>query len=172
MDTSTALTFVLPNEVHDKINEIRSVSDKAYPRWMPHINFIFPFVPPTEFSSVAEKLKDLEFSPFKVVFDSIGYFSQGKNVTFHLKPNAESTKFLKEVFDKIRSRIPDVPVKHAEFTPHVTIAQCPKNMLHATLSMLEAWLGDNIIVECDSICIIRRSPETGDKMVVQNRIML
>ena len=46
MHTSTALTFVLPDEVHDKINEIRSVSDKAYPRWMPHINFIFPFVPP------------------------------------------------------------------------------------------------------------------------------
>jgi len=172
MDTSTALTFVLPDHVHDKINEIRSTMDKAYPRWMPHINFIFPFVPPTEFSSVVEKLKDLDVKPFKITFSAIGYFSQGKNITFHLKPDDESIKLLKQIFNKIKERLPDVSIKHTEFTPHATLAQCSKNMLHANLGMLETWLGGGIVVDCDKICIIQRSPETSDRMVIKHAINL
>lgn len=51
-DTSTALTLIISPTYHQKINEIRSKHDKAYPRWMPHINFMFPFVPLEQFPEV------------------------------------------------------------------------------------------------------------------------
>ena len=55
-EVTTALTLVIPIEFHNKINEIRSKYDRAYPRWMPHINFFFPFVTQTELKNVTEKL--------------------------------------------------------------------------------------------------------------------
>jgi len=138
--------------------------DRAYPRWPPHINFIFPFVPEDQFDAVFRSLTDADFEPQSLKFDSIGYFSQGKNATFHLKPDARSTKILENVFAEIRKVLPDIPLKHAQFTPHVTLAQTPKKDLHATLSMLESWLGTGISVVFNEISILKRSPETGDKM--------
>lgn len=47
--TWTALIISPPQDKWDNIQEIRKVHDKAYQRWMPHINIAFPFVKPENF---------------------------------------------------------------------------------------------------------------------------
>ena len=91
MDTTTALTLVVPDEFHNKINEIRKINDRAYPRWMPHINFIFPFISQEQFPEVKQKLSDVinkhNFKSFELELTQINYFKQGKDVTVNIRPN-------------------------------------------------------------------------------------
>lgn len=48
----TALVITPPLNCIEKIQEIRKVHDKAYERWMPHVNMAFPFFDPVDFDSV------------------------------------------------------------------------------------------------------------------------
>jgi len=158
-DTTTALA-VLPAHTHwGKINEIRSKHDRANPRWMPHINFIFPFVPTDLFPAVKKKLEDklVGFKSFKLNLNKIGYFSQGKNVTVHLAPE-DSTK-LAELFDIIKSVLPDVKIKHDTFHPHITLAQFKKSELPTKLKELEEWLGEGFLTDVNCINFLSRSKD-------------
>ena len=40
----TSLCVIPPKELWDEINKIRKNHDKAFDRWPPHINILFPFV--------------------------------------------------------------------------------------------------------------------------------
>ena len=44
----TALAFTVQHD-NEQIQAIRQKHDPAYERWMPHINFCFPFVDPQYF---------------------------------------------------------------------------------------------------------------------------
>ena len=45
----TALIITPPLELIEPIQKIRKSNDKAYERWMPHINLVFPFFDPLNF---------------------------------------------------------------------------------------------------------------------------
>ena len=45
----TALIMAPPPDVIESIQKIRQEHDKAYERWMPHINLAFPFFDVNEF---------------------------------------------------------------------------------------------------------------------------
>ena len=156
MDTTTALTLVFPEETHQKINEIRSKYDKAYPRWAPHINFIFPFVPVEKFDEIHKRLSVLNnFGSFALNMNQIGYFTQGADTTFHLKPENDAN--LQKLFDAIKTILPEVTIKHAKFTPHLTLAQFPTSQLNQRKSELESWLGNGIKIIVDKIHLINRT---------------
>jgi hypothetical protein len=54
--------------------------------------------------------------------------------------------------------LPNVKAKHADFTPHLTLAQCPTAEKDAMLSQLEAWLGPNgINTIVQDVSLIARS---------------
>ena len=53
--TYTALAIVADEEI-GQIQEIREKHDPAHPRWPPHINLCFPFVPPEVFQEFYESL--------------------------------------------------------------------------------------------------------------------
>jgi len=158
-DVTSALTLVIPSEYVDKINEIRSKQDKAYPRWMPHINFLFPFVEEHEFDDVTDKLEKAlsEFNSFEITLNTIGSFAQGKNLTVHISPPPnEANVKLQELFKVIRATLPYVQVKHNEFHPHLTIAQIPKAGADKALNELVTWLGSGFTFKVDKICILKR----------------
>ena len=124
MDATTALTIAIPQEFHDRINAIRSRKDKAYPRWRPHINLLFPFVPEHKFESIAARLQPVlqDFGEIQLDLSKVGFFRQGKgNITIHLLPADDSR--LQLLFQTIRSRLSEVPVKQSQFRPHLTVAQ-------------------------------------------------
>jgi len=158
METTTALTLAIPSEFQDNINTIRKLYDRAYPRWMPHINFIFPFVAEDKFDDIIERLspKLKEFGSFELEINQIGHFKQGKNITVHIKPNDSSR--LKELFNLINKTIPDVEVKHSEFAPHLTIAQFKSSESEPKIKELTEWIATNKFkFTVDHICILQRS---------------
>lgn len=159
METTTALTLVLPNKYHEMINNIRKQYDKAYPRWMPHINFMFPFVAEERFDEIRKRLVSelVSFGSFELELNEVGYFKQGKNfVTMHLKPKDPSQ--LQSLFKVIKLNIPEVDVKHKEFTPHLTIGQFPIAEADIKLKEYQKWLSENpITYNVTNICILNRS---------------
>ena len=102
MDVTTALTLIIPEEHHSRINAIREKYDRAYPRWMPHINFIFPFLSKESFPVVVEKLQDAlgDFRSFDITLSEVDSFKRKGNVTFHLRPSNSSQ--LEELFKVLR----------------------------------------------------------------------
>ena len=158
-DVTTALTLVISGQNADKLNEIRSQHDRAYPRWQPHINFFFPFVPKEEFGDVQDKLRVAlkGFGEFDLELTNIGFFKQSKCATLHVKPKDDSK--LKQLNDIIRQTLPQVQSKHSEFNPHLTLAQCKKGETDKMVAQLEEWLSDGITVKVTKICILSRSKE-------------
>lgn len=181
MDTTTALAFVIKDSKSvDLINSIREKHDRAFKRWPPHVNFIFPFVPTSQFDTIRTKLEKLNLQSFDVSFDTIGYFSQGKNCTIHLKCSNESTeKNMANVFAQITKACPEIEIKRAEFHPHLTLGQCKKSELKNTITSFNKELGLNsnsdndndndngspLTLKFDTLEFLSRSPETNDKMV-------
>lgn len=171
MDTCTALTLVFPIGTHSKINEIRSKHDKAYGRWFPHINFLFPFVSVGEFDNIANRLSRLQtFGAFDLDMNTVGYFMQGSTATFHLKPS-DDTK-LQQLYKLIREILPEIPCKRNEFHPHLTLGQFPKYEINQRKNELEAWLGSGIKIHVNQIHLISRSRNDGTPFQIDNAIML
>lgn len=75
------------------------VHDKAYNRWMPHINLVYPFMPDTDngnaFLEAADKIAKAVsyFRPFEIHFtaNSFKYFVHRKSCTLWLKPERSAS---------------------------------------------------------------------------------
>jgi len=173
-DTTTALAFALPENLIDFVNEIRNKHDRAAKRWPPHINFLFPFIPLSEFEDVREKLQGYlqnEFS-FELVLDELSFFSQGRGkITFHLKPNKESEQKLQSLFAIIQEALPGISSKK-EFHPHLTLGQCLRSEWPEIERELQSWLGTGIITTCEKVVMYHRSVDTGDRMVEKKNVSL
>ena len=162
MDTTTALTLVFP-EIHwPAINAIRQEHDRAYPRWMPHINLLFPFIPQGGFDIAATKLEKAlsGIGPITVNFDTVDSFAQRKQATYHLKPSDPGQ--LPDLFAAVREALPEIEVKRASFAPHLTLGQCKKSESAARVEELQRWLCDTygpsgLSVTFGEVSIISRS---------------
>ncbi len=177
-DVTTALAFVIPDRV-DEINTIRATQDRAYPRWMPHINFIFPFVPIESFDHIKSKLDQAfngKFDDMEITFEGVDCFKQARGATFHLKPNKASEADLVKVFNLIIATLPEIQIKHDKFNPHCTISQCEKKDINAKQKELTTWFnstfGGKLTVPLNKICMIKRSVESSDMMTIKKEIHL
>jgi 2'-5' RNA ligase len=195
MDTTTALAFVpmFNGTVIEGIDAIRSEYDKAYHRWMPHINFIFPYVSCNHFEDHVSRLNEavkvicLPNNVF-IRFDQIGYFKQKNGYTFHLKPDSTSEAYLSKIYhDVILSTLSgDVQIRRSSFHPHLTLAQCSLKDFETMKTKLENWLSSlgsaNNTLSPDSIGIVseeplnrivmlHRSPATNDAMMITNQVV-
>lgn len=174
METTTALTLVIPDPFHNDINNIRKLHDRSYPRWMPHINFLFPFVPEDKFDDIVHRLSLVleSFDSFELELNELGYFKQGKNVTVHLKPK-KSDK-LKQLFDAITGTLPEIKPKHDVFNPHVTIGQFKSSEVNDKIKELENWIKNKEFkFTVNRICILQRSKEDNSvPFSVKREIML
>ncbi len=169
LDVTTALALILPPEYHEKINSIRKDNDRAYPRWMPHINFLFPFISLENFDEYHNKLQTAlkGFGSFELTFDKIGYFKQKKAATFNLQLSNDTK--IQELFDLIRITIPEIEPKHPEFHPHLTLGQSKKSMIDQTMIDLENWLGLGMTIQVNKIYMINRSKNNKNIPYTINR---
>jgi 2'-5' RNA ligase len=161
MNTCAALCLRIENPLQSQnINLVRREHDKAFERWMPHINFIFPFIPEDQIADAVARLGPAlkQIPAFDLVLDTIGHFEQRDGCTVHLKPSDETQ--LQRVFAAIRSALPEIPARHGgEFHPHLTVGQWPKAEL-PSYPLLLAQLGAPFRVRVDHISIITR-PRDG-----------
>lgn len=120
---TTALCVIPPKEIWEPIQEIRQKYDKAYERWMPHINIVYPFVETKDFDEVEKLLTGplSKLPPFKVKFEKFESFEKKDHHLFWLKPFGNEFQELFKVINEI------YPGERKEFTPHLTVGQFPKD---------------------------------------------
>ena len=157
MNTCAALTLIIPTRLTNDIEYIRKEHDKAYDRWMPHINLLFPFVQNDKIPDITERLnRELsKFPPFVLNLNEIGFFSQKDSNTYHLKPKDESG--MVNLYNTIRAAIPEFRVKNNSYHPHLTLGQWKKS--ENPQDFLENLFPKGIIMVVDKVQIITRNKD-------------
>lgn len=171
----TALCIIPPENLWKSIQMIRSIHDKAYARWMPHINLIYPFFPESEFDQVKEKLERVleEQTPFDIEFDQscIQYFKQkGQQCTFHLRPKISAKTV------QIQNQIQNALFKSADgttppFEAHLTLGQTTTSRISDVLiEMKSKWTPIKFTV--DRLAMISRENDPNEKFTIKKQIFL
>ncbi len=120
----SAIAVVPPEDVWGPIQAIRSVHDRAYARWMPHVNLLYPFLGP---DAPAEGLERAAASvePFDAVLGAFRTFDRKRG---------ESTLWLApESLDRFVALHSALEAAHPEcfegsrhpggFHPHLSVGQ-------------------------------------------------
>mmetsp|Transcript_57447 Transcript_57447/g.65540 ORF Transcript_57447/g.65540 Transcript_57447/m.65540 type:complete len:183 (+) Transcript_57447:1539-2087(+) len=123
--TYTALMLMPPKDKWDQIQAIRKVHDKQIHRWMPHINFLFPFVHPKHFDEVADKLQEklATFPSFDLTFEKLDCFINKSQCIGFTDPATEPTTALNDLLQQILTVVPFHSKKTDDFHPHLTLGQ-------------------------------------------------
>ena len=172
--TQTALCIIPPEHLWEQIQAIRSVHDKAYPRWMPHINLIYPFVAEANFTHAREQLAPLvnRMKPFTVRFDqsSVTYFSQkGDGCTYHLHPTADAE--LIELQRVIDAQMNPASKKKRPFAAHLTLGQTTASAVSNVLAEIKAkWTP--VEFQVDRVFMISRENNPENLFTVKDEILL
>jgi len=126
---TSAVIVMPPNDQWSQIQEIRAKHDKAYDRWMPHINLLYPFIPEEQFLNNLERLVNglSSLSPFKLVFRRFDSFCHGRSYTMFMKPEADPADALITLQSKLEEVFPlcdDLrTIGDHGFAPHMTVGQ-------------------------------------------------
>lgn len=129
---STAIVILPPESLHKNINILRSVYDKSYPRWAPHITMAIPFVPPSELSVAVEQLRTLLnesnlLKPWDITFSHTEVFQHKDSATVYLKPDEYSEQRLRMIRDSLNTIFNLPSSGDGLFRPHLTIGQVAAN---------------------------------------------
>jgi 2'-5' RNA ligase len=122
----TALCIIPPtHECHD-IDQLRSLYDKAYGSWPPHINLIYPFVAPEHLPQATDQIKKRfakldSTSPFNVCLNRAGYFAHRLNNTVFLAENKPLNESSLDLLRKIALEAVGQDTTPCNF--HLTIGQ-------------------------------------------------
>ena len=170
----TALCITPPENIWEQIQAIRSLHDKAYPRWMPHINLIYPFVPEVDFEKVKQLLEVVlhRQRPFQIQFNqaSLNYFQQrGDDCTYHLRPNV-CTDII-ELQKVIQNQLSHVQIKKKPFEAHLTLGQATKGNITTVLNEIQAkW--QTIEFTVDRVYMISRENHPENLFTIKHEILL
>lgn len=147
-----ALAIIAPKDRSRVVQEIRSMHDRTYNRWPPHINLLYPFYENIDIDYVNKEMIQRvlsQFEPTRIKMAKLNYFA--RNCVVYIEPEKESEKFLIELQNKIKSLFLDLTYKgkaKADFTPHMTVAQpddrrnCEKNWAEKLyLQLLKQYQG-------------------------------
>jgi 2'-5' RNA ligase len=172
--TQTALCIIPPENVWEQIQSIRSIYDKAYPRWMPHINLIYPFIPEGNFENMKALLEPIinRKKPFQIQFDesSFSYFKQrGDECTYHLQPK-NSTDVV-ELQKSIQNQISHLIKNKRAFQAHLTLGQTTTTKISDVFIELKAkW--KTIEFTVDRLYMISRENHPENLFTIKNEIFL
>lgn len=137
----TALCVIPPQPWCEEVDKLRSLYDKAFDKWPPHINLVYPFVSPENLPGAKKSIEEhLQASldgssPHTLVLGGAGLFKLRKDNTIFL-----GAKGLNEenVLDSIRSVILQalgLKVKPSVF--HLTVGQAQDHSVSASQFLLD-----------------------------------
>ncbi|KAF4825179.1 Nuclear poly(A) polymerase 1 [Colletotrichum tropicale] len=167
---ATALCIIPPEEHWTAINRLRFDNDKAYTKWPPHVNLIYPFVRSTESSvlhqacdAIVSCLKDRaasgELAPLPIRLDSPGFFSHKNGSTLFLRDENEGnisrlTLLRGAILAAIGQSRPE------PYNMHLTMAQCedaaPSSKFEFLLDKLRRLPA--VTWEANQLSVLVRSP--------------
>eukprot|EP00039_Didymoeca_costata_P018783 m.334948 g.334948 ORF g.334948 m.334948 type:complete len:215 (+) comp17480_c0_seq1:143-787(+) len=157
-NVQAALCVLIPEDTvcFADIQDIRSKHDKAFVRWPPHVNLIFPYlhdVEPT--SELLQVLQD--FDPFEIeVSNEPSHFKQRNGNTVHLKPDSGG------VLEKIQGDVCKAlnVTNKRDFHPHLTLAQFAKaDTINGEMNIAKL-IGKPFKFECNQLTILIREKDT------------
>lgn len=125
--TST-VALVPPEEAWPPIQATRiALRDKGMHRWPPHINLLYPFLPPSAFDEAVAVLAPAiaELAPFSVTLDSLDTFGGRARGVLYCHPSSEGqVGQLRELQAALQSAVPSCHEQQrgGTFTPHMTLA--------------------------------------------------
>jgi 2'-5' RNA ligase len=170
--SQTALALVVPSHLQPEINTLRKIHDKAYRKWEPHINVLYPFVEASLLSSAVSVLRAYlsahQISPFKVKIEEVGTFEHRRNATVFLKAGEESEEKIcdlrKQLVDAL-GRDEGEGTHDGVFRPHLTIGQAALSGL--TMERLIEKVGRLVGLEWDvERLVVLRREATGEMTAV------
>lgn len=157
----SALAIIPSPEIWDGFQKIRSVHDKAYKRWPPHINLLYPFLPEEDIAgyipAIMEELASI--SPFKATFgpDDFGNFCHSKSATIWISPPQK--KKLADIEEALVRAVPQcndlLEFSEDGFVPHLSLAQTNKTSVEKAQSkFMSAWKECSCVI--DSLYVLTR----------------
>ena len=167
--THTTAVVLIPSEsVQPPIQAIRSVHDRNFVRWMPHITLLYPFAERSDFVNVIPALAEAaqQISPFSVELARFDAFKHRRSATMFLVP--EPMNEIARLHSVLMQQLPDYDdtARFAGgFHPHLSVGQFQHRSLQTEQERLQTeW--QPLQCEMEGISLIYRSPETDDRFVV------
>lgn len=170
---TTALVLIPPKSVQPPIQAIRSVHDRNFERWMPHITLLYPFAERRDFASVIPALTKAaqQIAPFSVAFTHFDAFRHRKSCTMFLVPEPEDE--IAQLHGTLMHHLPDYDDTarfDGGFHPHLSVGQFSHRSLRTEQERLQTeW--QPLQCEIGAISLIYRSPETDDRFVVAEHFL-
>jgi len=128
--TQTAVALIVPSQFQPEINSLRKIHDKAYRKWEPHINILYPFVDPSQLGAAITALRKIlqteQVGNFNTSLVGVGTFTHRRNATVFLKPSLESEKglcHLRGVLVRALGCDEKDGTHDGTFKPHLTMGQ-------------------------------------------------
>ncbi|CAH0055841.1 unnamed protein product [Clonostachys solani] len=126
--TDTALCLIPPKHLWEPVDRLRSLYDKAYNRWPPHVNLVYPFVQPDCLERAAEAIAQIDYglelgqsTPLAALSEP-DVFAQKNNNTIHLRPrNGQNLELLRRLSNMLQHALGRS--EDQNFKPHMTVAQ-------------------------------------------------
>ncbi|KID61949.1 DUF455 domain protein, partial [Metarhizium hybridum] len=85
----TAVCLTPPKNLWPSINSVRRLYDKAFEKWPPHVNLVYPFVGPEVLSDAVDMLCQIDLAalvPKTISLQEADYFTHRNDNTLILKP--------------------------------------------------------------------------------------
>ncbi|KAH8172648.1 2'-5' RNA ligase superfamily protein [Sarocladium implicatum] len=122
----TALCLLPPRDTWAAIDRLRALNDKAYGRWPPHVNLIYPFVHRDALPAATEVLSQIDYAdiaPLHVALTEADCFAQKQANTMHIRPHYEADDYhaLKSLVERLNRALGRKPAN--SYRPHLTVAQ-------------------------------------------------
>ena len=171
---TTAVVLIPPASVQPPIQSIRSIHDRNFLRWMPHITLLYPFTERRDFASVIPALTKAaqQVSPFPVELVRFDAFRHRKSCTMFLVPEPEDE--IVRLHSTLMHHLPnfdDTSRFAGGFHPHLSVGQFSHRSLRTEQERLQTeW--QPVHCEIEAISLIYRSPETDDRFVVAEQFRL
>jgi 2'-5' RNA ligase len=128
--TKTALAILLPAAIQPEFNALRRVHDKAYHKWSPHINILYPFVEPFSLSAaitiLRASLSNGNSKKIPIKLTKVEAFKHKRNATVFLQPDTESGEALCELRKELLKALgchEGEGLRDGDFRPHLTVGQ-------------------------------------------------
>ena len=165
----TAVVALPPPHVWGPIQAIRRHYDRQFEWWMPHINLLYPFVPPEQFDEAADRLTEAcrEIAPFGVILGQFRFFThRSGRSTIWLEP--EPHKSFLALHERLLAAFPDCDDLNrypGGFMPHLSVGQTDTpETLRNLLDRLQAdW--DPLPFDLNGIALIRRDDHDPFRVV-------
>ena len=126
--TKTAIAIILPSNQASEVNAIRRIHDKAFHKWPPHVNILYPPVTIDQLKSALPLIRDALGSTAsqKLSIGDIGTFRHRQNATVFLEPDDKSKRSIASLRTKMVKALglsDKAGTIDGTFRPHLTLGQ-------------------------------------------------